>query len=55
MVKIEIKTSNEAFQDGNFNYELAKILKELADKIENGYEPEKIMDSNGNTVGKIKY
>ena len=55
MVKIEIKTGNDAFQDGNYYEELAKILRELADKIEHGNEPEKLMDSNGNAVGKVKY
>jgi hypothetical protein len=56
MITITIKTGNAAFQDGNKNYELARILKEVVKKLENGYDPEDIyiMDINGNNVGKME-
>jgi hypothetical protein len=44
---------NSAFQEGNLNFEIARILKKLAAKIENGNIPEKILDINGNKVGNI--
>jgi hypothetical protein len=55
MITITIKTGNAAFEPDP-NYELARILKEIAKKLENGYDPEdiSIMDINGNNVGEIK-
>lgn len=35
--------------------EVARILRDIADKIERGHEPTKPMDYNGNSVGKIEY
>jgi type II secretory pathway component PulF len=56
MITITIKTGNAAFQDDNKNYELARILKEVVKKLENGYSLEdiNIMDINGNCVGNIE-
>jgi len=54
MIKIEIKTGNAAFEEDK-NYEIARILRELADKLEAGREPESINDYNGNPVCKVKY
>lgn len=54
MVKIEFKTSNAAFrtEDENLNeYEVARILKDIASKIEYGITSGVIMDYNGNKVG----
>jgi hypothetical protein len=54
-VKIEIKTLGSAFQEDSFEYELARILRELAYKIEYGLKPSSIMDHNGNKVGSVEY
>jgi hypothetical protein len=54
MLKITIKTGNSAFEGGNKSYELARILRKLAEKVENGIYDCKIMDVNGNTVGKME-
>lgn len=51
MVKIEFKTGNSAFSDGNMELEIARILKKIAYQIESGYDNDKIRDFNGNTIG----
>lgn len=53
-VIISIETVNAAFDENEGN-ELARILKEIAEKLENGSQPESIRDINGNKVGKIEY
>lgn len=50
-VKIEINTSNAAFEEGND--EVVRILRDLADKFECGSVRENILDINGNKVGKV--
>ncbi len=54
MVTITIKTGNAAFEGDNMNYEIARILRNLAEKIENDNMPSKLMDINGNKVGTIE-
>lgn len=51
---ITINTENSAFE-GNEEHEVARILRNIADKIENGQQPRKPMDINGNSVGSIEY
>ena len=51
MFKIEFKTGNAAFDD-NFEGEATKILKNIIEKIQNGYEYGTISDTNGNKIGK---
>ena len=54
-VEIEIKTGNAAFQNGNRGYEIARILRELADKVEGGaFGKVVLMDINGNKVGEAE-
>lgn len=53
MIRIKIKTENAAFQDGNKRCEVARILRNLADKIESGESPSKLLDINGNCVGTV--
>lgn len=53
-VEIMIQTENSAFQDGNRQFELARILRKLADDIENGNKVKSLMDINGNKVGEVK-
>ena len=50
---ISIRTGNAASEGENLNYELARILKELAERIENGRIPDSLLDINGNIVGNI--
>ena len=53
-ITIEITTDNQAFEDGNYSYEVARILKNAAKRIETRDELEisfKLLDSNGNVVG----
>jgi hypothetical protein len=54
MITIKIKTDNAAFTN-DLDYETARILRELADKIESGSRPESAKDINGNKVTEIKY
>lgn len=50
---ITIETVNAAFEDAGINFELARILKELANNPEKLFDGKKIFDLNGNAVGKI--
>ena len=50
---IEIDTSNDA-EDADFEYELGRILRTAARKVENGVLDFKLRDSNGNTVGTAR-
>lgn len=53
-VVIEIKVGNSAFTE-DCDYELARILRELADRFEEGGSPMRLRDINGNTVGTVEY
>lgn len=67
MFKLEIKTGNAAFRDENETdkhgdyildrsaYEVKRILREVSNKLENGYDEGKVFDINGNCVGEWKY
>lgn len=52
MLKIEFETDNAAFGDGNGPYETARILRQIADRIEAGATEGGAHDYNGNRVGK---
>ena len=56
-VTITIKTTNDAFGDlpELANYELARIINKLAKDLIDDKRPEKLMDINGNAVGKVEY
>ena len=51
-IVIDIKTENAAFEENPQEVEM--ILKETAEKIGLGDRDGKLMDSNGNIVGKFK-
>ena len=56
-MKIEIKfdCDNAAFgqpDTGSFGYEIGIILRDAAEKFEQGYATFPLRDSNGNTVGR---
>jgi len=50
---ITINQGNQAF-DNNREIETARILKDIAGKIQSGHTDFSIRDSNGNTVGKVE-
>ena len=58
--QIEIRMDNAAFDEGGKGYELARILRDLADKVQethsfNENDDTKLRDGNGNTVGTVKF
>lgn len=60
MMKIEIRTENEAFRDpftGDYDAyaearEICRILKDVIQKLEVGYTDGTCIDTNGNRVGE---
>ena len=56
MVRINILTNNAAFEDGASGQEVARILRELAERYEASGAPFPVTlrDINGNVVGKAK-
>lgn len=54
MFKLTIDTGNAAFEDEGKGCEIARILRAIADKVENGAESGKAVDLNGNTVGRFE-
>ena len=56
--KLWIRTENAAFSDGYRNYETARILRIIADRLELGEEFEfyqTLFDFNGNDVGRAAF
>ena len=51
MCTINIDTKNEAFQGGNRDYEITRIINKIKGKIEQGETGGVILDINGNGVG----
>ncbi len=57
MIQIKFDTNNAAFDEENFKFEAARILRDLANNIENqnfSGKHQNIFDSNGNIIGKFK-
>lgn len=50
---VEINTDNSAFENGH--NEISRILREVADKVEQGHPQGPTRDINGNTVGYFNY
>lgn len=50
-MKIEFKTDNQAFQDGNEPTEIQRILKQISAEIDYGFISNFIKDVNGNRIG----
>lgn len=48
---VKLRTENAAFEGDNLRPELARILRVLAERIENGADVYMLQDVNGNTVG----
>lgn len=55
MIKIKIDTGNAAFDDDNYNDEIARILRELARDFEHGRRPLTSYDINGNRCVTVEY
>ena len=53
MISIYIQTESAAFDDGNKGFEVARILREMADTAENGDFTSFVMDINGNFAGEM--
>ena len=53
MVLIKFETDNDAFKEGSI--EVARLLREIADRIENGDTARAIIDLNGNRIGQWEY
>lgn len=51
---ISINMDNAAFTEDGGRPELARILRKLADDVENGKAPVPLRDANGNTVGSME-
>ena len=50
--RITIETVNAAFEDIG---ELPRILRKVADTLEDGDIPQRLLDINGNVVGIVEY
>lgn len=59
MFTLTIETDNEAFTAGALGDEVARILRKVADRAEEGLslgvDGGKLMDANGNSVGRWEY
>jgi hypothetical protein len=53
MIKVEFETENAAFEEYK-DLEVARIFREMADKIEAGVPIEVVRDINGNRVGTVE-
>lgn len=54
---LEIDCDNAAFtgEDGDADMEVAMILRNAAERVEAGRNSGKLLDSNGNSVGKFLF
>ncbi len=54
MFTLEIETDNDAFSTGRKGLEVARLLRKIADIVENDGRADRrrILDINGNSVGK---
>jgi hypothetical protein len=50
--KMHVDLGNAAFDDGMLATELGRIVRDVAEAIEEGVDGESIRDVNGNTVGR---
>jgi hypothetical protein len=52
---LKFDCDNAAFADGDAPHEIARILREIADHMEEGSTSGHAIDGNGNIVGKFFY
>ena len=55
MFKLQMDTDNAAFGDDDKGPEVARILREIAERIEDGDESGTCRDINGNTCGAWQF
>lgn len=55
MFTVKFETDNAAFEDENMRYETARILREIAERIETGMQYGPVRDANGNTIGEAGF
>jgi hypothetical protein len=53
MFTLKIETDNAAFEDGSF--EVARILREVAKRLDRGETDGRVQDVNGHTVGDFGF
>jgi len=51
-IVITINTTNHAFQP-SLDSEVSRILRDLADRIDDGHTPSFLYDANGNVAGNV--
>lgn len=54
MFRLNLETGNAAFDDDHLT-EIARILRDVADKVEHGTNSGKVFDLNGNSVGEFVF
>ena len=54
MLTVKFKTDNAAFSDDSDTLEVTRLLREVADKIQQGRTEGVVIDYNGNQVGTYK-
>lgn len=54
MFRLKIETDNAAFQESTAQEEIARILREIASKLDGLDDSGKVYDGNGNYVGDWK-
>jgi hypothetical protein len=55
MFTLTFNTDNDAFADGNCDREIARICRDVAQRLGNGQSFGKVRDVNGNAVGEFAY
>jgi hypothetical protein len=53
--RVSIRTDNAAFEEGDRGAEVARILRDVADRLEDGFEAGSVRDINGNLVGGFDF
>lgn len=53
MLRVEIETDNAAFVEAGPEFEVARLLREAADKIADGRREGRLRDCNGGEVGRF--
>jgi hypothetical protein len=56
ILTVTINTDNAAFVENNLNHEIARCLRAVSYRVENGDNAHrKILDTNGNIVGQFDF
>jgi hypothetical protein len=52
MLKLEMETDGDSFAEDEFPHECARIMRDVARRIQDGQDSGAILDINGNAVGR---